>query len=258
MSPDADIQAAKSVPQSSVTATGLHSTAPRVSAPVHGSMAGQSQSSGAAVRANNNAATASSPTSPKQPDVFSSNKQDKPAISAGDKKAEYKTDLPAQHETKNTNHKSVPMPVITSIGDNTKDRTQPSLADNAAKEVSSNPAASTHEAKAEASAGMSNDVEGVPSRSYAKQPTDNNTAVTGLPLATTQKPVSELAPAPAAAPATPVKPVVVEPASANQTPVSTTDSAKKRKSGFMSKVSEMCGSDGFVSTQFLTRSVLLR
>jgi hypothetical protein len=216
-------------------------------------MAGSQPSGPAAVKANTNAATSSSPTSPKQPDVFSSNKQDKPAVSAGEKKAEYKTDLPAQHETKGTNHKSVPMPVITSIGENTKDRTQPSLADNAAKEVSSDPAASTHQAKAEAHAGISNDVDGVPSRSYAKQPT-NNTAVTGLPLATTQKPVSELPAAPVTGPATPVKPVVVEPASAAQTPVSrlaaadaqaspaagstasASSSTTKRKSGFLSKV----------------------
>lgn len=211
-------------------------------------MAGSAPSGAAAVKANNNAATSSSPTSPKQPDVFSSNKEDKPAVPAADKKAEYKTDLPAQHETKSTNHKSVPMPVITSIGDSTKDRTQPSLADNAAKEVSSNPAASTHQAKAEAHAGINNDVEGVPSRSYAKQPT-NNTAITGLPLSTTQKPVSAL-PDTSATPATPVKPVAVQPASA-QTPASklavadaqaspaagsTASSTTKKKSGFLSKV----------------------
>ncbi|KAJ9096318.1 hypothetical protein QFC21_005138 [Naganishia friedmannii] len=225
---DADIQAAKSVPQSSITPTALHPTAPRISAPVHGSMAGSaSPTSGSNM---NNHATASSPSASKQPDVFSSNQHDKPAIPAGEKRAEYKTDLPAQHETKNTNHKSVPMPVITSIGHNTKDRTQPSLADNAAKEISSDPAVDTHQAKAEAHAGLNNDVDGVPSRSYArKSPVDENAAVTGLPLATTQKPVSDLPVAPvpvaavpvAAAPATPVKPAVVAvPASAPQTPAS--------------------------------------
>ncbi|KAJ9104234.1 hypothetical protein QFC19_004051 [Naganishia cerealis] len=217
---DADIQAARSVPQSSITPTGLHPTAPRVSAPVHGSMAGSAgPTSGSAVnQANKNAATASSPSAPKQPDVFSSNKHDKPAIPAGDKKAEYKTDLPAQHETKSTNHKSVPMPLITSIGDNTKDRTQPSLADNADKEVSSNPAEDPHKAKAEAHAGLmnnNNEIDGVPSRSYVKKPE----AVAGLPLETTQKPVSELPAVPAAAsPGTPVKPVCT--AAAPQTPVS--------------------------------------
>jgi hypothetical protein len=236
---DADIQAIKSVPQ-------FNATAPRASAPVHGSMAGSSPSSGTNVRATTNAATGSSPTAPKQPDVFSSNKEDKRAVPAGEKNAEYKTDLPAQAETKNTNHKSVPMPVITSIGNNTKDRTAPSHADNANQEVSSDPAVGTHEVKAQAHAGMKNDIEGVPSRSYAKQPVPN-AAVTGLPLATTQKPLDELA----AAPATPVKPVVVAPASAAGTPASrlatsevqaspasasATDSGKKRKSGFLNKV----------------------
>lgn len=187
--------------------------------------------SGSAVnKANTNAATGSSPSAPKQPDVFSSNQHDKPATLAGEKRAEYKTDLPAQHETKNTNHKSVPMPVITSIGDNTKDRTQPSLADNASKEVSSNPAVDTHQAKAEAHAGLNNNIDGVPSRSYAKKsPVGDNAHGTALPLATTQKPVNELpsatapvAAAPvAAAPATPVKPAVVAvPAGAPQTPAS--------------------------------------
>ncbi|KAJ9119550.1 hypothetical protein QFC22_003259 [Naganishia vaughanmartiniae] len=227
---DADIKAVKSVPQSSISSTGLHPTAPRISAPVHGSMAGSaSPTSGSAVNSDNtNAATASSPSAPKQPDVFSSNQHDKPAIPAGEKRAEYKTDLPAQHETKNTNHKSVPMPVITSIGDNTKDRTQPSLADNAAKEVSSDPAVDPHQAKAEAHAGLNNDIDGVPSRSYAKKsPVDENAAVTGLPLATTQKPINELPAVPvaaapvAAAPATPVKPAVAAvPVSAPQTPAS--------------------------------------
>lgn len=222
--------------------------------------------SGSAVNnANTNAATGSSPSASKQPDVFSSNQHDKPAIPAGEKRAEYKTDLPAQHETKNTNHKSVPMPVITSIGDNTKDRTQPSLADNAAKEISSNPAADTHQAKADASAGMNNDIDGVPSRSYAKKsPVGDNAAVTGLPLATTQKPVSELPVAPTsvaatpvvAAPATPVKPgVAAVPVPAPQTPASrlaaTSDTQaspasigsstggnmeKKKKGSFISKV----------------------
>lgn len=213
-------------------------------------MAGSSPSSGTNVRATTNAATASSPSAPKQPDVFSSNKEEKPVVPAGEKHAEYKTDLPAQAETKKTNHKSVPMPVITSIGNNTKDRTAPSHADNADQEVSSDPAVGTHEVKAQAHADMKNDVEGVPSRSYAKQPVPN-VAPTGLPLATTQKPLDELAAAPAA-PATPVKPVVVAPAAGPETPASrvaasqvqaspasatATDSGKKRKSGFLSKVS---------------------
>ena len=239
---EADLQAIKSVPQ-------FHATAPRASAPVHGSMAGSSPSSGSSnVRATTNAATASSPSAPKQPDVFSSNKEEKPVVPAGEKKAEYKTDLPAQAETKNTNHKSVPMPVITSVGDATKDRTQPSHADNANQQVSSNPAVGTHEVKAQAHADMKQDVEGVPSRSYAKQPVPNAT-VTGLPLSTTQKPLDQVA----AAPATPVKPAVAAPAAGPDTPASrvaaspavqaspaapasATDSGKKKKSGFLNKV----------------------
>ncbi|GHJ86751.1 hypothetical protein NliqN6_3153 [Naganishia liquefaciens] len=252
---EADIQATRSIPQFSATA-------PRASAPVNGSNAGSAPSSGAAnVRATTNAATASSPSEPKHPDVFSSNKEDKPVVPAGEKKAEYKTDLPGQAETKNTNHKSVPMPVITSVGSKDKDRTQPSHADNADQQVSSNPAVGTHQVKEQAHAEMKQDVEGVPSRSYAKQPVPG-AAVTGLPLATTQKPLDQLpAAAPAAAPATPVKPaaaaagpvaadtpasrVGASPAVAASpaTPASGTDSGKKKKSGFLSKVKSVFHKD---------------
>ncbi len=110
-------------------------------------------------------------------------------------------DLPAQHETKEANHKHIPQPIITSIGENTKDRTKPSAADDKTQAISDNPGISAKTEKDNAEGG----IDGLPSRSYIKKSPagkDLATAGGGLPLSASTVPTSG---AEAVPPATPAK-----------------------------------------------------
>jgi hypothetical protein len=135
----------------------------------------------------------SKPTSASQPDVFT-NVHDSKDKSAVIPKSEH--DVPAQHETKDANHKHIPQPVITSIGESTKDRTQPSKADARTQPISDAPGVDAKDEKYKAEA------DGVPSRSYIKKsPAGKDLAGTGLPLSASTVPTSGEGAVPPATPA---------------------------------------------------------
>jgi hypothetical protein len=208
------------------------------------------------------------PSPATHPDVFSSNtnaQKEGQRQEAALPRSEH--DVPAQHETKDANHKHIPQPVITSIGQSTKDRTQPGKVDNRTQPISDAPGVSAKAEKDKAEA------DGEPSRSYIKKsPAEKDLATSGLPLsestvptsgegavppatpAKTGAPVATVAGASAAAPATPASKVAAAESreGAVATPTSTapstpakpgkdSDAMRKRKSGFFAKVSR-CGS----------------
>ncbi len=165
-------------------------------------------------------------------DVFASNAQEK--------NEKYQTDLPAQHETASSNHTSVPQPVITTLSQSSKDRTQPSLADHASKPISSDPAVDPKMAKDQAKAEIAQTTSSgyplpstfpvptaaptgpEPSRSYIKK----DAPVSGLPLSQTTVPTSGKDAIPPATPSKTVAPPIV--AAAPSTP------SNKRNSVFAS------------------------
>ena len=160
-------------------------------------------------------ATASRPTESKQVDVFSSNTPD-----SKDKDPKG-NDILGQDETRENNHKKVPQPMITNIGQPTKDRTRPNATDDAGTQMSSRPDADPKQAALNEERNKRNgDIEGVPSRSYAKT-ADTNKPLAGLPLGATQQPLAkDVGPATpikttgpiatTAAPATPITPLPVK------------------------------------------------
>lgn len=171
----------------------------------------QQHSSADKVASNTDKATASRPTESKQVDVFSSNTPD-----SKDKDPKG-NDILGQEETRENNHKKVPQPMITNIGQPTKDRTKPSPTEEAGTQMSSRPDADPKQAALNEERNKRNGaIEGVPSRSYAK-PADTNKPLAGLPLGATQQPLAQ-----DVAPATPTKasstgPIATAPAPA--TPV---------------------------------------
>jgi hypothetical protein len=177
----APVVAATSVPSAAVVA------APAQSA------AASSGRSGNSIGSNTREATASRPAEAKSVDVFSSN--DTKA-----KKEPGANDIPSQEETRESNHKKVPQPMITNIGEVSKDRTRPT-GEEAGVPISSRPDADVKGAalKEEQNKRAFPHIEGVPSRSYAKQG-DTNKPLAGLPLGTTQQPLAT-----DVAPATPTK-----------------------------------------------------
>lgn len=227
--------------------------------PAHASPLSQSQTATSSapanrVAANTQEATSSRPAEAKEVDVFSSNNGHPNKVAH---------DIPAQHETKDANHKKVPQPTITTLGGSTKDRTKPSPTDEAGKEMSSRPDASAKQTALQDEKERRGEAE--PSRSYAKKPEVATTTATPptLPLATTQAPIAkDVAPstpaknnivvpvgAVAGTPQTPASRVANRESLAPNTPSSTTsstpgrhtkeessDTMRKRKSSFFAKI----------------------
>lgn len=215
----------------------------------------------------------------KETDVFSANATDKKTIEREDR--EYKHDLPAQHETKATNHQTVPQPVIKNLGTPTKDRAHASSTDAGSQPISSDPGVDSRQAKDRANqelnshmnpnAGAGNSapvavpVAAIP-LSQSKVPTTGESAI---PPATPAKTgiVSSGLPAPGVTPivyANPGTPISADnrqsqilpatPSSIASTPQrshlkessaasGSDDAMRKRKSSFFGKVSRLLGTE---------------
>jgi hypothetical protein len=189
------------IPLPPVPATNSGIAAPQQQFPRGGS------SSSDKIASNTRQATGSGPVSGKH-DVFSSNDDH-----AKEKDSKI-NDIPAQHETKESNHKKVPQPMITNIGEPTKDRTQPSKTEDVGKQIGSRPDEDPKKAALEDERRRAGEnIDGMPSRSYAKKPVTEG-APAGLPLGTTQKPIAM-----DTAPVTPTKNIVPVVGTAPSTPV---------------------------------------